>query len=214
MDGHSSDVDTLLMLALSGDVDAFGQLFDRHRNWLRLIIRAQMGATLRKKADSNDMLQETFLTASKTLSDFRGRDIAALLRWLEVIALRRVCDASRRYVSSAKRAAVREVSLEDLSRQANRSGDRLAAVLATTTASPSHRLRHSETLVVLADAIAALPDDYQQVVELRFLREQSLGEVADAMGRSKGAVTMLLARAVRQLRATMDSAISRDDLLT
>jgi RNA polymerase sigma-70 factor (subfamily 1) len=162
-----------------------------------------MSSALRQKADSDDLLQETYLTASQSLQEFRGQDAGSFTRWLQVIAARRVCDAYRRYLGAQKRAACREVSLDQILNRAERSTDRLAARLAASTASPSHGPRRDELLVALANAIAELPRHYQEVIELRFIRECSLAEMSARFGRSKGAVTMLLARAVDRLRGIM-----------
>jgi RNA polymerase sigma-70 factor (ECF subfamily) len=204
MPTSQSDHDQLLRQAGAGDLDAFARLFDRHRALLRLVVRAQMGPVLRRKADSSDLIQETFLTAAHSLGEFRGQDMASFVRWLEVIATRRVCDAYRRYVGAEKRAATREVSLDQLMARADRSTDRLAMVLAEPSqATPSQAARHGELVVQLANALSELPEDYQRVVEMRFLEERPLEEIAREMGRSKGAVTMLLARAVQRLRTLM-----------
>ena len=200
---ESGETRRLLTRARSGDLGAFTQLFARHRELLRIVLRSQMSPALRQKADSDDLLQETFLTASQSLQEFRGQDGAAFTRWLQVIAARRVCDAYRRYLGSQKRAAKREVSLDQMMSAARRSTDRLAAQLAASTASPSHGPRQDELLVALANAISELPEHYQKVVEMRFIRECSLDEITAEMGRSKGAVTMLLARAVDRLRTVM-----------
>ncbi|MBI3469249.1 MAG: sigma-70 family RNA polymerase sigma factor [Planctomycetes bacterium] len=200
---ESGETRRLLARARSGDSAAFTQLFTRHRELLRLVLRSQMSPALRQKADSDDLLQETYLTASQSLPEFRGQNIEAFLRWLQVIAARRVCDAYRRYLGAQKRAARREVSLERMLDVARRSTDRLAAQLAAPGASPSQAHRHNEMLVELANAISELPEHYQKVIELRFIREYSLDQISAEIGRSKGAVMMLLARAVERLRGTM-----------
>jgi RNA polymerase sigma-70 factor (ECF subfamily) len=193
----------LVAKARSGDLAAFTQLFDRHRELLRLGLRAQMSPALRQKADSDDLLQETFLTASQSLREFRGDDAGSFARWLQVIAARRVCDAYRRYLGSQKRAAHREVSLDQMINVAGRSGERLVNQLAAPVSSPSHGARQGELMLALANSLAELPEHYQKAIEMRFIRECSLDEMADEFDRSKGAVLMILARAVEQLRAKM-----------
>ena len=200
---ESAKTRRLLTRARSGDLGAFTQLFDRHRELLRIVLRSQMSPALRQKADSDDLLQETFLTASQSLEEFRGKDSGSFTRWLQVIAARRVCDAYRRYLGAQKRAAHREVSLDQMMNLASGSTDRLAAQFAAPTANPSHGARQDEMLVALANAMAELPEHYQKVIDLRFIRECSLDQIAAEMGRSKGAVMMLLARAVERLRTIM-----------
>jgi RNA polymerase sigma-70 factor (ECF subfamily) len=61
-------------------------------------------------------------------------------------------------------------------------------------------VRH-EIELQLADAIAALSDDYQEVIVLRNLERLPFDEVARRMGRSRPAVQMLWMRAIRALQA-------------
>ena len=57
--------------------------------------------------------------------------------------------------------------------------------------------------VVLADALAELPDYYREVLVLRSIEERDWDEVARALQRSQGAVRMLWMRALAQLRAEL-----------
>jgi RNA polymerase sigma-70 factor (ECF subfamily) len=48
-----------------------------------------------------------------------------------------------------------------------------------------------------------LPADQRRVVELRFVEEKSIREIAGELGRSEGAVKQLQFRALENLRARM-----------
>ena len=52
----------------------------------------------------------------------------------------------------------------------------------------------------MADALAALPDAQRVAVEMRYLRQCKVKEIAEALGRSEGAVAQLLVRAMDALR--------------
>ena len=60
-----------------------------------------------------------------------------------------------------------------------------------------------EQCVLLADALERLPPDYREVIELRNLQHLPFEEVAERMGRSSGAVRMLLTRAIESLSLEM-----------
>ena len=59
---------------------------------------------------------------------------------------------------------------------------------------------------VLADLVRRLPHDQQQVVVARFVEHRSIREIAQALGRSEGAVKQLQYRALEALRAHMRDA--------
>jgi RNA polymerase sigma-70 factor (ECF subfamily) len=55
----------------------------------------------------------------------------------------------------------------------------------------------------LAQAVRALPEDQRRVIELRFVKQQSVRETAEAMERSEGSVKQLQLRALAALRARL-----------
>ncbi len=61
--------------------------------------------------------------------------------------------------------------------------------------------------MVLSDALAELGPDHRSVLVLRHLQELDWPEVAARMGRSPGAVRMLWARALRELRPLLEARL-------
>src|SRR5215467_1873370 len=59
---------------------------------------------------------------------------------------------------------------------------------------------------VLADLVTRLPGDQQRVVLARFVEQRSIREIAEALGRTEGAVKQLQLRALQSLRAGMRDA--------
>ena len=51
-----------------------------------------------------------------------------------------------------------------------------------------------------------LPDHYREVLQLRYLEERPLNEIARQLGRTKGSTAMLLARAIEKLREIMNQS--------
>lgn len=64
---------------------------------------------------------------------------------------------------------------------------------------------HDEARAAWA-AVGRLPDDRRRVVTLRFVEEMSAAEIADVLGRSEGAVRVLLHRALRSVAADLRRA--------
>jgi len=60
--------------------------------------------------------------------------------------------------------------------------------------------------VMLADLVARLPHDQQRVVLARFVEQRSVREIAEALGRTEGAVKQLQLRALESLRIQMRDA--------
>ncbi len=195
----------LLDQARAGNVEAFAQLFDRYRNLVRMTLRSQISAELRSKVDASDLLQETFLTASRSVAEFAGQDPETFVRWLQVIAARRVADAYRRYFDFEKRDLRKEVPLDQLLARSDRSAAALVDQLADSASGPLSVAHRHEQALRLADALATLPEHYREVLQLRYLEERPLNEIAKMLGRTKGATAMLLARAIEKLREILTS---------
>ena len=51
--------------------------------------------------------------------------------------------------------------------------------------------------------VRELPDDQRRVIEMRFAEEKGIREIAEAMGRTEGAVKQLQYRAIQSLRERM-----------
>lgn len=66
--------------------------------------------------------------------------------------------------------------------------------------SPSSNAIRRERAVLLADALAHLPEDHRRVIVLRHLRGLTLVEVAQQMGRSYESVKKIWKRAVQRMQ--------------
>ena len=80
----------------------------------------------------------------------------------------------------------------------------LGSVLRKDATSPSEVAQRRERGVIIADALAQLPDAYAEVVRLRNLEQLNWQETAVRMGRSAGAVRQLWGRAVQRLAPLLD----------
>jgi RNA polymerase sigma-70 factor (ECF subfamily) len=136
--------------------------------------------------DAKDLVQETFLSAYKSLKDFRGE--SKLSTWLYTIAVH-ACQRMRR---KRKGEPDHELSLdaliptEDGNVPIQVPGDEL---------SPQERLEHKETRRQLMTAVHKLPKKYRMVLVLRDMEGLSAKEVGAVMNLTERAVKSRLHRA-------------------
>jgi RNA polymerase sigma-70 factor (ECF subfamily) len=64
-----------------------------------------------------------------------------------------------------------------------------------------------ERSVLLAELVELLPPDQSRVVLLRFVKQKSIREIANDLGRSEGAVKQLQFRALENLREKLGRPI-------
>jgi RNA polymerase sigma-70 factor (ECF subfamily) len=194
------DPEQLLGRARAGETAALGQLLELYRNYLALLARVQIGRRLRGKVDDSDLVQETFLEAHRDFAGFRGRTEAELTGWLRQILARNLANLVRHYLATQRRDARLE---HDLIAALDHSSQALDCGLRDSVSSPSERAARREQAVLLADALERLPDDYREVIILRYLEGLAPPEVAERMGRSVESVRKLWTRALVQLRRTL-----------
>jgi RNA polymerase sigma-70 factor (ECF subfamily) len=197
----ASDPEMLLVLAKAGDGEALGRLIERHRGYLILLARMQIGRLLRGKLDAEDLLQETSLEAHRGVARFRGTTEVAFRAWLRQILAAVLSNQVRRYRGTKGRDARLERRLvEDL----DRSSRALDRGLIAQESSPSQQVARRERALLLAEALAVLPEDYRDVIVLRHLEGLSFAEVSLRMGRTEDSVKNLWVRALARLRRTLD----------
>jgi RNA polymerase sigma-70 factor (ECF subfamily) len=200
MDTDATSPGHLLALARTGERLALGRLLELYRGYLSLLARLQIGRRLQGKADPADLVQDTFLEAHRNWERFRGTTEAELLSWLRRILAARTADLVRRYLGSQRR----DVRLErELAAELERSSQDLDAGLLAKQDSPSKQVAQREEGVLLADALALLPEDYREVLILRHLEGLTFPEVGQRMGRSLDAVKKLWTRALDRLRRSL-----------
>ena len=95
--------------------------------------------------------------------------------------------------------------MRELGAALDRSSARLESILVDSEASPSFQAHRHENTLILADQLAALPEDYREVLILRHLKGVPFEKVAQRMERSTGAVRMLWLRAIDLLRGLLQA---------
>jgi RNA polymerase sigma-70 factor (ECF subfamily) len=176
------------------------ELLDRYRNYLLLVASIRNDRKLRTKVGDSDLVQETLIQANRDFEQFRGRSEPELTVWLRAIMSKKKALLARRFYGTAARDPRLE---EKLQLEMSNSSLQLDRAYVVDQASPSHLAAGRERAVLLADALAALPAHYRDVVVLHHVQGCTLPEVAAAMDRSLESVKKLWARAIVQLRSTL-----------
>jgi RNA polymerase sigma-70 factor (ECF subfamily) len=203
MTSTGADLRRLIQQARHEQPGALDRLLDSYRNYLRLLARTGLDASLQGKADPSDLVQDGLLKATQRFGQFRGTTDAELAGWLRQILARCLTDFVRRY-RTARRRAGREQSLDQL---LDRSSEAMERILAANGTSPSASAQRRDLGVVLSDALAQLSEDHREVLVLHHLEGLDWDEVARRMGRTPGAVRKLWTRALNQLRPLIDEQL-------
>jgi len=182
----SSDA-RLLERIREGDAEALASLLARHDRAMRAKAATVLGKGLGRRVSVSDILQEARLAAFTSLADFEGSGPGAVRGWLLRVVELKAIDAVRRN-GAAKRDAHRETSPTASSSRERPIVDR--------SPTPGEAAAAGELAEVSRRALAALPEDYREVLRMSQLNGLSLRQTAECMGRSYEATKKLYGRAL------------------
>lgn len=174
----------LLDRAKSGDRDAYDTLFALAADRLLLFIRLRLGAALRAKLDSMDVLQEAYLEAHRALPSFELSEDGAFARWLCRISENKIRGLAD-YHGAKKRQEP----------QADR---HVSDVLAAQTG-PVTVAARKEGRIRLEKAIDKMESEEREALLLRYFEDLTVDQIGETMGRSPTSVRRLLGRATVRL---------------
>jgi RNA polymerase sigma-70 factor (ECF subfamily) len=183
---------------MADSVPPGGNSLARYREYLLLLARGQIGPKMRAKIDASDVVQEALLKAHRAIDQFRGQTEQQMAAWLRTILANTLANALR---TLDRRKFDAEWSLD---RALDESAAGIAAELADDQISPEEIHAKNEQLLMLAQAMAKLPNEQRSLMELKHLSGLTVTEICERTGRTKASVVGILYRGMKALRALMD----------
>ncbi len=183
MEGRPLEEAELVERARHGDVGAYEELVRRYQHVAVRTAYLVMGGA----AEAEDAVQEAFVKAYYALPRFRGD--APFRPWLLTIVAN---EARNRRKSAARRARLALRAGQD-----RPSGD--------AAPSPEVAALEEEERAILVEAVNRLREQDRMVIGYRYFLGLSERETASALGVPAGTVKSRLARALRRLRAALET---------
>jgi RNA polymerase sigma-70 factor (ECF subfamily) len=178
----------LVALARGRDPQAFREIMTRHNRRLYRVARGVLG----DDAEAEDVVQDAYLNAFRSLDSFRGD--ASLATWLTRIALNEALGRKRR-----RRPTVDIANLDALTEEAR-------VVIfpgVQTPPNPESEASRAETRRLLEQAVDRLPEPFRIVFVLREIEQMSVEETASQLALRPETVKTRLHRARRLLREAL-----------
>lgn len=184
----------------SGDATALAEYIAQQSPRLLGFIEKRMSDALRRRVEAADILQELTASAWQSLAGVEWGDRDPF-GWLCQQAERRIIDAHRRHFGAQKRSAGREVHLSaGASGSGTDEGAGMADLLAASMTSPSGVLSRQQKEFHMLQALETLPDDAREALRMRYVEGLPSKEIAQRLGRTDGAVRVLLTRSLQKLQ--------------
>lgn len=173
--------EALARLAQDGKQDAFIQLYERYFQYMLARVRFRV-----PESDAEDVTQEIFIAVLRSLDRFKGQ--AKFSTWLWSVANHKIAD----YYRSRKSKLIEQDEFEEIMKR-----------------SPGNHLTEDEEnrraeLAVVRCALETLPQNYQEVIFLRFVDEMPFKDIALQTGQSLEAVKSLFRRSIAALAKRME----------
>jgi RNA polymerase sigma-70 factor, ECF subfamily len=176
-------------LARSGDSDAFRLLVERHsRRVFRLAYRLTAS-----EADAEDIVQETFLRAYRSLDRIDGQaEIIAVGPWLHRIATNCAIDLIRHKKTAAEQAP------------SPRGGGAGAEGAASQAPGPERTVMNGQLQERIGVAMQALTPQERAAFTLRHFEGRGIEEIREVLGLSVAAAKQAVFRAVQKMRRALE----------
>ena len=175
----------LLRRIHAGDDSARNRLLERYTPILKRWAHGRLPAAARSLAETDDMVQETVMSAFQKLDSFEQRHEGAFFAYLRRILQNRVNDECRRFRRTPQTTE-------------------LPADLAGATPTPLESTVSAEALNRYEAALRQLPERTREAVVLRIEFGFSFPQIAEAIDSpSANAARMLVSRALSQVARTM-----------
>lgn len=176
---------------------ALAELFSESLPRLERIICFRIDPRIRGRVDATDVLQETWVVASRRLPDFLQKPAVSLFVWLRQLALQTLVDIHRRELCH-RRDAGREVHLSGQSPPGDTSLS-IAHFLADQMTSPSQQLIREEDIEQLQQALNSMPEIDREVLALRHFEQLTNLQTAEVLQLTPTAASNRYVRAAARL---------------
>jgi RNA polymerase sigma factor (sigma-70 family) len=183
-----SDTD-IIQQVLKGDQQAYAILVERYQSYVFTIVLRYV----KSREDAEEVAQDIFIKAYRSLADFKGT--AKFSTWLYTITTTTCITFLRK-----KKLEVHSLDNEKVFAVADNLDGGLSA----------NQIEQKSKVAMVNEAIKLLSPDDAQVITLFYKGEQTLEEIAQALGKEVNAVKVQLHRARTRLKDKMQKHFSAE----
>ncbi len=173
----NNDDDYYIKRTLDGDSASFGFLVDKYQNMV-FTLAIKM---LKHREESEEVSQDTFIKAYKSLSRFNGE--SKFSTWLYRVAYNTCLDRIKMNSKFNNDVEINDVTSNEIFQAEN----------------IFDSLENKERSVIVQECMNKLPEDERIIMHLFYFEELSLKEIVDVVSLSEGNIKVKLFRARKKL---------------
>lgn len=171
----------IIEAAKAGDEVAFEKLYDEFYEPILRFLAFRVPSA----EDAEDLAQSVFLRFYKNLSGWQYQGYSPLA-----------------YVFTIARSVVADYYRKNKIKKLD-SSEEILPLLMDNSAGPQQALQSKETVRSITKAISQLPENYQEVVSLRLIKELNYEDIAMIVKKSEVNVRKIYSRGIQKLQSTI-----------
>ncbi len=175
------------------------ELFSHYRDRLKRIVRFRLDYRLAGRISESDVIQESYISASKRADHYRAKPEMPFFVWLRLIVNQQLADLHRQHLQAEMRDVRKEISLERPGASPHTSLA-MAAQLAGNVTSASRAFSRVERITKLEDALNLMEPIDREVIALRHFEELNNAEVSEVLGIGVQAASKRYVRAMKRMK--------------
>ena len=179
-----------LKLRVAKDPDAFGELYNIYVDQIFRFIYFKVS----RKEEAEDLTAEVFLKTWQYINEEKAKKIDNLKAFLYQTARNSVIDFYR------KKNPTENLFIEQKNENDEMEENWSRNEIVDSKKNPLEEMQLNSDVEEVKKAIQKLKEEYCEAILLKFVEEMSISEIANILGKKKGAVRVLLHRAVQALR--------------
>lgn len=183
----------LLLRWSLGDLEAIGTLAQREAEWIEKHVRRRLGAQLRRRVDTQDIVQQTLVEVLRSGPRFVCSDRAHMRALLARMVENVICGQAAQFTAQKR----------DVRRDAPASADTGSVLIldaqAATVTQPGEAAHRSEVRDWVRLALELLDPEDRNVIVWREYEELPFATIASRLGIQEDAARMRFARAMPKL---------------
>ncbi|MBA7645785.1 ECF RNA polymerase sigma-E factor [subsurface metagenome] len=188
------DEQTVIESAQNGNTEALRLLFEDNRQKIFSLAYQYV----KNVEDAEDILQETFIKAYRSLDKFQSRNGTRFSPWLYRIGI----NCSIDYLRRNKNRRLKHSDTDDLDNFSSRSGG--------SSSEPEHTRDRKEIREKIDQTLNRLSGRQKMIFILKHYQELTTAEIAEYLDCSEGSVKRQLFRAVQTVKQHLKGLIMED----
>lgn len=201
---NSSGTNRILRIAgFQRDTQALKDLFGRHRDRLRKMIRLRLDWRLRGRVSSSALLDQVFEDACDRIDEFQAEPGKSFFLWVRELTAQRIELVQREQLGDRADETGREIQLNRGSLPTVTPAAMAAQLLGDRSANQT--AARADLLTRLQGALNGMDALDREILALRNFEELTIEEAGAVLGMSKSAATVRFLLAVKRLNEVLAS---------